>query len=183
MRTLPFVLLTAALLLCLTPAARAQSGAAPPEANPEDVASPDAIITALYDVISGPIGEKRDWARFRSIMKPSARLMPVFFNRDSVAQSVVWTLDEYIDRVDSSFTANGFFEVESARKTERFGNVVHAFSTYESRRKADDPEPFSRGINSIQIVYEGGRYWVANIVWQPEQPGLPIPAEYLPGGE
>ena len=47
-----------------------------PEADPADVESIDAIIAALYDVISGPIGEKRDWDRFRSLFVPDARLIP-----------------------------------------------------------------------------------------------------------
>ena len=174
------LLISTLLLLFLTTSAMAQSSGKA-TANPDDVASVDAIITALYDVISGPIGKQRNWARFRSLMKPSARLMPVFTNRDGVAQSFTWTLDEYVERVDSSFKANGFFEVERARKTERYGNLVHAFSTYESRHKAEDPEPFSRGINSIQVIYEQGRWWIVNIAWQPEQSGLPIPDEYLPG--
>src|SRR2546422_6579302 len=40
-----------------------------------DVASPDAIIAAAYDVISGPAGQKRDWNRMRSLFYPGARLI------------------------------------------------------------------------------------------------------------
>jgi hypothetical protein len=47
------------------------------EANPSDVASIDAIVTAAYDVISGPSGKKRDWDRERSLFYPGARLMPL----------------------------------------------------------------------------------------------------------
>ena len=36
-----------------------------PAADPADVASIDAIITAVYDVISGDAGVARDWDRFR----------------------------------------------------------------------------------------------------------------------
>lgn len=38
-----------------------------PAANAIDVASIDAIITAAYDVISGPAAQKRDWNRERSL--------------------------------------------------------------------------------------------------------------------
>src|SRR5207244_11703877 len=47
-----------------------------PKANPADVASIDAIITAAYDSISGPAGEKRNWERERSLYYPGARLIP-----------------------------------------------------------------------------------------------------------
>ncbi len=41
-----------------------------PTAKPSDVESVDAILKALYDVISGPAGQKRDWDRFRSLFLP-----------------------------------------------------------------------------------------------------------------
>ena len=47
-----------------------------PNADPNDVTSIDAIITAAYDVISGPAGKKRDWDRERSLYYPGARLIP-----------------------------------------------------------------------------------------------------------
>jgi hypothetical protein len=64
--------------------------------------------------------------------------------------------------------------VEIARRTERYGSVVHVFSTYESRRNADDAEPFMRGINSIQLLYEKGRWWVVTIFWQPNTRTCPV---------
>jgi hypothetical protein len=45
-------------------------------ADPADVESIDAIVTAAYDGISGPAGKKRDWDRERSLYFPGARLIP-----------------------------------------------------------------------------------------------------------
>ena len=75
---------------------------------------------------------------------------------------------------------SGFFEKEVARRVERFGNIAHVFSTYESRRHADDPQPFARGINSIQLMNDRNRWWVVTVFWQAERPENPIPAKYLP---
>jgi len=61
----------------------------------------------------------------------------------------------------------------------RFGNVVHAFSTYESRRAQADAQPFARGINSIQLYHDGTRWWVMTLMWDSERPDNPIPAKYL----
>ena len=164
------------------PAPAAQE-AAPPAANPADVASPDAILAALYDVISGPAGQKRDWDRFRSLFTPGARLIPTGPRPGEAGDGFgarVLTAEDYITRASTYLETNGFFEKEIARRTERFGNILHAFSTYESRHKADDPAPFSRGINSIQLFYDGKRWWVVTIFWQAETPETPIPKEYLP---
>jgi hypothetical protein len=48
-----------------------QPTTATPAANPADVNSMDAIIAAVYDVISGPAGKKRNWDRMRSFSCPA----------------------------------------------------------------------------------------------------------------
>lgn len=183
---LPIALIVFLCLFLVAGPALAQEADTPdakrPMAAPEDVVSVDAIITALYDVISGPAGEARDWDRFRSLMMPSAQLIPIVKRQDGTIGTIVWSPEEYIQRAGASLEQNGFFETEAARKEERYGNLVHAFSTYDSFRTAEDEEPFARGINSIQLIYQNDRWWVANIAWQSEWPDLPIPAEYLPAG-
>ncbi|MDH3734727.1 MAG: hypothetical protein OEU54_14460 [Gemmatimonadota bacterium] len=150
-----------------------------PEADPEDVASIDAIIAALYDVISGPAGEKRDWDRFRSLMNPQARLIPTGSGPNGQVGHVFLGVDDYVARAGASLEANGFFEVEAARTTEQWGQIAHAFSTYESRNNADDAEPFDRGINSIQLLDDGERWWIMNVFWAAESSGLTLPERYL----
>ena len=151
-----------------------------PAANPADVASPDAIIAALYDVISGPAGKKRDWDRFRSLVIPNGRFIPTRVQQGGAASATVLSADDYIARAGAGLERNGFFEREVSRKTEQFGAIMHAFSTYESRRTAEDPKPFARGINSIQLLKDGGRWWIVTVYWDAERPGNEIPAKYLP---
>lgn len=152
-----------------------------PAANPADVASVDAILKSLYDVISGPAGKARDWDRFRSLLVPNARLMPTGARSGGGAGVNVLSADDYVKRAGPGLERSGFFEVEINRVTESYGNILHAFSTYESRRTADPKEkPFARGINSIQLLKDGGRWWVVSIFWDSERPGNEIPAKYLP---
>jgi hypothetical protein len=155
-----------------------------PPANPADVASIDAIIAAAYDVISGPAGQKRDWDRERSLFLPGARLIPtghapgITDSSGKLAPQIL-DIEAYIARVEPFFAANGFFEKEVARRTDQFGQIAHVWSTYESRRSADDPEPFMRGINSIQLFHDGTRWWIVGIYWQHESAEHPIPEKYL----
>ena len=174
------------LLLSLDPrTVRAQdvAAAAPataPVARAEDVASEDAIIAALYGAISGPAGQKRDWVRFRSLFIPDARLIVARARRpDGPVAPVVMTVEQYITR-SSAALENGFFEREISRVSETFGGVTHRFSTYESRTRAEDPQPFTRGINSIQLLNDGHRWWVVTVFWDSERPDNPIPAKYRP---
>ena len=154
---------------------------APP--RPEDVASEDAIIAALYASISGPAGQKRDWPRFRSLFIPDARLIVARPRRpEGPVPPRVMTPEQYITG-SSAALEQGFFEREISRISETFGGVTHRFSTYESRMRAEDPQPFARGINSIQLLYDGQRWWVVTVFWDSERPGNSIPAKYLPTRE
>jgi hypothetical protein len=148
-----------------------------PKARAEDVRSIEAIIAAVYDVISGPAGP-RDWNRFKSLLLPECRLMPVSHLAD--AQAVYRTLDAeaYIQRAEPAFAKQGFFETGVANRVEEFGSIAHVFSTYESRREQDGAR-FARGINSFQLVKLGDRWWVASIMWDTERPDVPIPGSAL----
>jgi hypothetical protein len=168
-------------LLCLCAVVstlQAQSAPQPP-ARPADVGSADAIIAALYDVISGPAGQKRDWDRFRSLFAPGARLIPTGRRQDGTHSMRVLTPEEYLTNSGPLLERNGFFEREISQTSESYGGMVHRFSSYESRRTATDSVPFARGINSIQLVNDGQRWWVVTILWEGERPDNPIPARYL----
>jgi hypothetical protein len=152
---------------------------APPPARPEDVSSVDAILRAVYDVISGPAGQKRDWDRMRSLFLPGARLIPTGKSPDGRHVSRVWTLEEYIANAGPRLEEMGFFEREIGRVQEQYGNIVHLMSAYDSKRKAEDAQPFARGVNSFQLFNDGSRWWVVTIFWQGETPDTPIPARFL----
>jgi len=154
-----------------------------PPANPADVASPDAVIAALYDVISGPAGKKRDWDRFRSLFAPGARMISVGPRLAATGggfRARVLSPEEYIAASGPILENNGFFENEIARRTERFGDILHAFSTYEGRRTSLDEKPFLRGINSIQLYSDGARWWIVTVLWQPESPTNSCPPNISP---
>ena len=185
-RVLPFAL-PLALPFVGAPASRAEAQSSPapqtatmPAAKPEDVQSIDAILAALYDVISGPAGQARNWDRFRSLFIPGARLIPTSTAPGGEVRHRVLTPDEYATQAGAGLERNGFFEREISRTTESFGHITQAFSSYESKRTAQDAKPFSRGINSIQLLNDGKRWYVVTIFWDSERPDNPIPTKYLP---
>lgn len=158
----------------------ATTPAATPAARPADVATVDGIVAALYDVISGTAGQPRDWDRMRSLFAPEGRLMAVGARPEGVYALRAMTVDDYIGRNAKAFATMGFFEREAARSTETFGQIVHVFSTYESRHARGDAEPFQRGINSIQLYHDGKRWWIVNVLWRAEDASLRLPERYLP---
>lgn len=157
----------------------AQQPSATPAADPADVASVDAIISALYEVISGPAGQRRNWDRFRSLLIPEARLIPTGRTATGEGRMRIFTTEQYIEIAGAGLERDGFFEREIGRTMSRYGNIVHAMSAYDSKRTAEDPTPFARGINSIQLWFDGTRWWVVTVFWEAESPAYPIPSEYL----
>ncbi len=151
------------------------------KADPADVESIDAIIKVLYDCISGPAGKKRDWERERSLYFPGARLMPTTNpgGQHLPLEPNLLDVEGFIARVEPFFETTGFYEYEVARVTEQFGQIAHVWSTYEAKHSLDEPKPFMRGINSIQLFHDGSRWWVVSIYWQQESDKHPIPEKYL----
>ena len=147
--------------------------------RPDDVSSIDNIIAALYDVISGSAGQKRDWDRFRGLFAPGARLIPTGRRPDGTHAMRTLTPEEYATNAVPRLERNGFIEREIGRRVEQFGGIAHVFSTYDSKRLATDSVPFARGINSIQLLNDGKRWWVVTIFWDSERPDNPLPARYL----
>lgn len=162
-----------------TPSMAPAAPATPPEAKLADVSSPDAILAATYNVISGAPGE-RDWPRFYSLFMPDARLISYGKGKDGAMHVRSVTPEGYAKLAGAYFLKNGFFEREIAQKSERYGDIMQIFSTYESRHAAEDAQPFARGINSFQLYFDGKRWWVVTIFWEEESPSNPIPKEYLP---
>jgi hypothetical protein len=164
-----------ALVFCFPLVSSAQA------ADPVDVSSIDAIIGAVYDVISGEAGEARDWDRWHSLFAVGATLSAVTRGPDGGVRRVRMTPESYEQGSGPILERDGFFEREIGRVTEEYGLIAHAFSTYESRRSASDPEPFTRGINSFQLMNDGERWWVVSVFWQGEGPDFPIPEKYIGG--
>lgn len=184
---LPAVLAFSFPAVAQSPAAKppAQQQAPPPAApNPsasvpapraDDVKSTDSILAALYGVISGPAGE-RDWDRFRSLFLPQGRLTSATKNPDGSFRVRPMSVEDYAKGAGSYFAQHAFYESPIVNRIETFGNVSQVFSSYESRHTPGEA-PFARGVNSIQLLYDGSRWWIVSILWDQERDDNPLPKE------
>ena len=99
------------------------------------------------------------------------------------AAPIMLTPEQFVAANRKYFERGGYFERPVYEHVDAFGAVAHVFSSYESRRSADDEKPYSRGINSFQLISSGGRWWIVTILWDYERAhGAPIPPRYLPPG-
>jgi hypothetical protein len=169
-----------AVLACLLASglAAAQTNAGT-NARPEDVSSPSAVVRASYVAISGPPGQVLNLDRFRSLFLPQAQLVSVNV-KDGQGVARAMTLQEFTDMVISRIGKDGHIEHEISQRVEVYGNIANVWSSYESRKTPDDPQ-VTRGINSIQLMNDGKRWWISGAQWQHETAETPIPAKYLAG--
>jgi predicted metalloprotease with PDZ domain len=148
-------------------------GAMPPAANAADVSEIDNIIKALYDVISGPAGP-RDWGRFRSLFHPDAYMAA--FNAKKELRK--FSPAQYVQNNGPFFLQNSFNEKEIGRTVDQFGNVAQVFTAYEFTA-GTTPPTIKRGINSVELIKEKGRWFIMSITWDEEGKDQPIPSQYL----
>jgi len=132
--------------------------------RPSDVATLDAILHAFYETVSGAVGQPRDWDRFRSLILPGGRLMPIVSMAEEKAGVRFLSTEDFIRRVEPIFAREDFWERETSRQTETAGHFAHVLSFYESLRSPSG-RPFERSVNSIQLLNDGIRWWIVNVMW------------------
>ncbi len=175
----------AAALLLLAAAAPAQTSRRREAPPPADAMSVESVVAALYASVSHAPDATPDFERMRGIFLYVGMLVPPAKPGEEIKVTDVDGFEERLKksaaaRKETTEPVTGFFEREIARRTDCFGNVCQIFSTYESRHTASDAAPFQRGINSIQLVRDGKRWWIASVAWDVEKPENPIPAPYQP---
>jgi hypothetical protein len=146
-------------------------------ADPKDVSTIDGIVKAFYETISGPKGQPRQWGRDRTLYMPGVNYVGMN-ERDGKISAGIMTHQQYVNATNDSFVTDGFHEHEINRVVKRSGNIAHVFSTYEFTN--DDKTEKGRGVNSIELYWDGTRWWIAFASWDEERPGSPIPKELLP---
>ncbi|NZA25459.1 hypothetical protein H0E84_03610 [Luteimonas sp. SJ-92] len=148
-------------------------------AGPEDWETPEAIVHALYDTISGDAGAKRDWDRYRALFLDGARMSVAM---DSRIGSGIMGMDseELIAHTESAYAATGFHELPLVTRVEQHGLLASVMSSFEIRLRRGDTEPLMRGLNHFQLLNDGERWWIVSNVGTVETPASPLPAALLP---
>ncbi|MGY6532900.1 hypothetical protein [Glycocaulis sp.] len=135
--------------------------------------TPGEALEALYEVISGPVGEARDWDRFRELFLPGAQMSVVVTAPDGAERVVVLTLEDYVERNGERLAEIGFTETETRRETFLYGGMATILSAYEAIR-ADTGETIAVGVNSLTIVDDGGTWKIASIAWRAADEDWPV---------
>lgn len=153
-----------------------------PAANPADVATPEAVVKALYETVGRAPGARYNWPRMRTLFLPGALMLPNPEQTGGTAR--VLSVEDFVTWIDGATTYGGpndrgFAEEQVHAVVERYGDIAHVFSTYQ-KHLWKDPNILGRGVNTIQVVYRQNRWWIVAISWDEENAAGPLPAKYLP---
>jgi hypothetical protein len=132
-------------------------------------------VAEMYVMISGARGP-RDWSRQANCFHPEARQIRTWVDAEGRPACTIMSLEDYARDTTPFFAAHDFYEIETARRIDLFGNIAHVWSAYEARRALDDAEPERRGINSIQLFRDAELGWrIMAMLWDNEREGVALP--------
>lgn len=144
----------------------------------DNVSTLDGIMKAYYDVVTVEKGGKVYYERDSLLHWPNAKVGSVGISKTGKTVLHYMSLKAFHKLWDASLEKNGFYENEISCKVEKFGAIYHVWSTYESRNTKTSPVT-DRGINSIELFYDGTRFWILGWFFDSERKGNAIPAKYL----
>ena len=147
------------------------------EADPKDVSTIDGIVKAFYETISGGKGVARQWGRDKTLYIPDVRFVSMSEQGGKIRASVM-NHTQYVNGSNDFFVSEGFIEKEIGRIVRKFGNIAHVFSTYEFWTEGKTEK--TRGVNSLELFWDGTRWWISSASWDEERPNNPISKEFLP---
>jgi hypothetical protein len=125
----------------------------------DDVGTLDGIIKAYYDVVTVKKGEKVSYERDSLLHIQGVRIGSAGIDAKGSPVLHYTTLKEYHRESDAYMEKNGFYERETSRQVRNIRNIYHVWSSYESRYTPDG-KVIAQGVNSIELYYDGKRFWI-----------------------
>lgn len=123
------------------------------------------VVNAMYASVCFEAGERPDWATNERIFASAARMVRItddgVFEFDNASYRA--NIEAMIERGDHP----GFWEAEIWRQTHQFGEMAQVLSAYESRAGRDGAY-LGRGVNSIQLFRQNGRWLISAMIWRRE---------------
>ena len=145
---------------------------------PVEAQNIDPVISDLYESISFTETQDPEYETFKSLFADGAHLISV---QDTNSYTI--TPDEFeqgLTQQRESGKLISFEEYEIHRETDRYGNILHVFSTYQTNLETPEGNDSARGINSIQMMKDVGEWKIVSIIWYEENEAHLLPDEYLP---
>ena len=141
------------------------------------VKSIEGITNKMIDLISGDIGEPRNWDEYRNLFLPTAQKISINRNAPPNRQVRVMNLEEFVRNVGPAYKRDGFEEYAIGLSVHEFNGIANAFQSFYCKNLTGTYE--KRGINSYQLVFADNRWWIASTTFTNETDENVVPNKYL----
>jgi hypothetical protein len=135
----------------------------------------DGIVKEVLNVVSGEQGKKRDWEQFRNLFLPTAQFAVLYHKDDGTKLINTLTLEEFVRMAGQAYQNDGFLEYEISKHVDEYNGIAQVFQSYYAKELGVE----EKGINSFQLVHDGKRWWIFNILWTNDRNGVKVPEKYL----
>jgi hypothetical protein len=136
--------------------------------TPDEQRELDALMRDFYAVISFAEGGTPDWTGMQHLFSAHARITRITPEAiDYLDLPAFQGMAEAMLEV-GAFTS--FYEYELARRTDRYGGVIHVASAYETKISPGADDYLERGINSLQLVREESGWRILSLCWDDHAP-------------
>jgi hypothetical protein len=143
--------------------------------------TPESTIHGFFNCMSGPAGQERDSTLFAQFFYPenfywhitntspaldSVSVVTTFSKRPPVKDTVV--VSQYV-----RWKNDGFHGRAVSIKINRYRNIAQAWVIAEVKPKENE-STVRRVQDSFQLYFDGRRWWIMSIAWQPAVAGYPV---------
>ena len=142
--------------------------------NNEAVKTIEGIVGETIRIISGAKGVERDWEAFRNLYTDDAKITIVAQKKDGTNSIKTITLEKFVRLGKNFYKKEGFYEYELKKTIDEYNGIAHVVQSYQTKYADKN----NRGINSYQLVFDGKRWWINNLMWTDNKNGVDIPKEY-----
>jgi hypothetical protein len=160
-----------ALILCLSLAPAAGSEE-PPRAEPETA---EAVVRALYDLVTFEAGATPEWDRVRSLFVEEAVVVLRTSREKSTLFSVEGFVEDFVRFIEQGNVGRTGFQERILRlRPTVFGDIAHVLVLYEATIPGSSRPP-QKGVDSFHLARRDGRWRIVSILNEVPTPERPLP--------
>jgi len=134
------------------------------------------LVAESLNVVSIEKGQKIDTAYYRTFFLPTARF--TFVGKDEgKSLHETMSLNDFLASLTDEYYSNGYTEKSTGQIVEEYNGIAQVIQSFYGK---DSEGEEGKGVNTYQLIFSSGRWWIANMVWtMSENGGKDIPKKYL----
>jgi hypothetical protein len=142
---------------------------------PETLATPEGVVTGIYDLVSFEAGNVPDWDAVRSLFIPQAVVVLRTSRQATTVFSVDGFVGDFINFVENTPAgANGFTEKILRMESLVFGDMANVLVLYEAHIIGSSRPP-QQGVDNFSLIRQDGRWWIVAVTNEIPTPERPVP--------